>query len=75
MIDQLDMDYSKLQAGSDEKKLIDFYRLAADFDTRNKLGLEPIKPYLEEIKKASTMEELNKILVAYTAKTSAICFI
>ncbi|MDW8752364.1 M13 family metallopeptidase [Streptococcus suis] len=68
MIDQLDMDYSKLQAGSDEKKLIDFYRLAADFDTRNKLGLEPIKPYLEEIKKASTMEELNKILVALYGK-------
>ncbi|MFX3972870.1 hypothetical protein ACJBYT_10620 [Streptococcus suis] len=41
------MDYSKLQAGSDDKKIIYFYRLAVDFDTSNKLGLEPIKPYLE----------------------------
>ncbi|MFX3920604.1 M13 family peptidase, partial [Streptococcus suis] len=68
MIEQMDMDYYKLQAVSDEKKIIDFYRLAADFYTRNKLGLEPIKPNLEELKKASTMEELNNILVALYGK-------
>ena len=68
MIDQLDMDYSKLEAGSDEKKLIDFYRLAADFESRNRLGLEPVKPYLDEIQKATSMADLNKVLISLYGK-------
>ncbi len=68
MIDQLDKDYSKLQADSDEKKLIDFYRLAADFESRNRLGLEPVKPYLDEIQKATSMAELNKVLISLYGK-------
>ena len=68
MIDQLDIDYSKLKEGSDEKKLIDFYRLAADFESRNRLGLEPVKPYLDEIQKATNMAELNQVLISLYGK-------
>ncbi len=68
MIAQLDADYSTLQPDSDEKKLIDFYRLAADFESRNRLGLEPVKPYLEEIQKVTTMAELNKVLLKLYSK-------
>lgn len=68
MIDQLDMDYSNLEAGSDEKKLINFYRLAADFESRNRLGLEPVKPYLDEIQKATSMADLNKVLISLYGK-------
>ena len=68
MIDQLDIDYSKLKEGSDEKKPIDFYRLASDFESRNRLGLEPVKPYLEEIQKATSMAELNKVLISLYGK-------
>ncbi len=51
-----------------KRKLIDFYRLAADFETRNKLGIEPLKPFLDEIQKASTMDEVSKIFVSMYGK-------
>ncbi len=68
MLEQLDADYDSLKAGSDEKKLIDFYRLAKDFEMRNTLGLNPIKPYLDDIKKASSIDELSKLTVAMYGK-------
>ncbi len=68
MVEQLDADYDSLKAGSDEKKLIDFYRLAKDFEMRNTLGLNPIKPYLDDIKKASSIDELSKLTVAMYGK-------
>ncbi|TQE46057.1 M13 family metallopeptidase [Streptococcus suis] len=68
MIDQLDENYQHLKIGSEERKLIDFYRLAADFETRNKLGIEPLKPFLDEIQKASTMDEVSKIFVSMYGK-------
>lgn len=68
MVEQLDADYDSLKAGSDEKKLIDFYRLAKDFEMRNTLGLNPIKPYLDDIKKTSSIDELSKLTVAMYGK-------
>ncbi len=68
MIEQLDQEYDSLSADSDEKKLIDFYRLASDFETRNKAGLEPIKPYLDAVAAASSIDELNKVAVAMYVK-------
>ena len=48
--------------GSREQKMQDLFRSAADMDARNALGAEPLKPYLQRIDAAQTMEELNDVL-------------
>ena len=41
---------------------IELYRLAADYETRNALGAEPIKPYLERIEAFDGMDALRESL-------------
>ncbi len=48
--------------GSREQKIQDLFRSAADMDARNALGAEPLKPYLQRIDSAKTMEEFNDVL-------------
>ena len=47
--------------GTIEQKLSDFYKLALDVDARNKAGIAPVKPLLDEISAASTKEDLQKV--------------
>ena len=47
--------------GTIEQKLSDFYKLALDVDARNKAGIAPVKPLLDEIAAASTKEDLQKV--------------
>lgn len=49
--------------GSLEQKLSDFYKLALDVDSRNKAGIAPVKPLLDRIETAKTVDELRKIQV------------
>lgn len=58
----LDKNYEKLRKGSDEKKLIDFYRMALDFETRNKLGLQPIKKYTDIARAPKNIEEFDEAM-------------
>lgn len=44
-----------------EYKIAALYNSILDFDSRNKNGIEPIKPYLEMIDKAENIEDLVKI--------------
>lgn len=37
---------------------IEFYRLAADFETRDALGVEPLRPYMEKIEALDSLSEL-----------------
>ncbi len=55
----------KFKKGSIEQKLSDFYKLALDVDRRNKEGLSPVKPYLEEIEAAKNVDELKSIQKKY----------
>lgn len=48
--------------GSREQKMQDLFRSAVDMEQRNALGAEPLRPYLERIDSAKTMEEFNHIL-------------
>ena len=41
---------------------IELYRLAADYETRNALGAEPLKPYLERIEALDGMDALRENL-------------
>ena len=58
----------KYAKGTLEQKLSDFYKLALDVDSRNKAGIAPIKPLLDRIEAAKTVDELRKIQLA-TAPT------
>ena len=45
--------------GSMEQKIKEYYESALDFNTRNALGAEPIRKYLEAIENARSMEQLS----------------
>ena len=47
--------------GTIEQKLSDFYKLALDVDARNKAGIAPVKPLLDEIAAATTKADLQKV--------------
>ena len=51
------------KAGTIEQKLSDFYKLALDIDRRNKEGIAPVKPLLDEIAAAKTKAELQNLQV------------
>ncbi len=77
MIAKLQADYSSLAEGSSEKKLVDLYNMAADFETRDRLGMEPIKEYVEEIRAISDMDAFRRVLSKLYAKgvVSSISFL
>ena len=47
--------------GTVEKKLGDFYRLAMDSVRRNKEGVSPVRPLLDEMEEAKTLSDLRAI--------------
>ena len=44
----------------DVTSLQHFYTLLLDWDARNKAGLEPIKPYAEDLMSVSSIEEMTR---------------
>ncbi len=52
------------KAGTNEYKIATLYKQAMDSVTRNKLGVEPVRPYLAEIEKINDKDAL----LAYAAK-------
>lgn len=55
----------KFKQGTTEQKLSDFYKLALNVDARNKAGIAPVRPVINEIEAASTMDELHKLQLKY----------
>ena len=51
--------------GSDGQKIADLYRSFVDFDTRNKLGVEPIQEQLNKIDAIKNLKDLTSYFVAY----------
>lgn len=49
------------QDGTKEQKMADFYSTIVDVQNRNKQGIEPIKPYLNELDSVKTVQELLDI--------------
>ena len=56
---------SKNKKGSVEQKLGDFYRLATDSVRRNKEGIAPVKPLLDEMEQAKSIADLNALRKKY----------
>lgn len=55
----------KYKEGTTERKLSDFYKLAMDQDRRNKEGLAPVKPVLDEMEAAKTIDALHDLQLKY----------
>jgi len=56
-----------LPQGSDGQKIGAFYRLYMDSVSRNKLGYEPILPYLKQVRAIKTREEALKLMAEFDA--------
>ena len=50
-----------------EKKLGDFYKLAMDSVRRNKEGVSPVKPLLNEMENAKTLSDLRALQLKYAS--------
>ena len=60
--------------GTIEQKLSDFYKQALDVDARNKAGIAPVKPLLDEMEAAQNKKELQQIQLKYAAQGYGISF-
>lgn len=54
---------TNFEKGSDGQKIADLYKSYVDFETRNKLGISPIKPYLAKIDAIKDIKGLYKYLL------------
>lgn len=57
----------KYASGTTERKLSDFYKLAMDSARRNREGITPVKPLLNEMEAARTVPDLHKVQLKYAA--------
>ena len=57
-----------LPQGSDGQKIGALYRLYMDSVGRNKMGYEPIMPYLKQVRAIKTREEALKLMADFDAK-------
>lgn len=62
IVDELVAKKEQYTEGTIQQKIINFYMLDSDMDTRNKLGTEPLKPYIDKIEKAQTVAEFVNVL-------------
>lgn len=60
-----DLSKKKYQAGTNERKISDFYKLAMDSVRRNKEGVAPVKPLLDEMEAAATLNALRQVQLKY----------
>ena len=51
------------EKGSKEQKIADFYNNILDTESRNKIGIAPIKPYLADIDAAKNVKELADVQI------------
>ena len=60
-----DLSKKKYQAGTNERKLSDFYKMAMDSARRNQEGIAPVKPMLDEMEAAKTLEAWRQVELKY----------
>lgn len=60
-----ELNKKKFKEGTTERKLSDFYKLAMDAERRNREGIAPVKPLLDEMEAAKTKKALNDIQLRY----------
>ena len=60
-----ELNKKKFADGTTERKLSDFYKLAMDAERRNKEGIAPVKPLLDEMEAARTKADLQAVQLKY----------
>lgn len=60
--------------GTTERKLSDFYRLALDTERRNREGIAPVRPLLDELKQATTLDALHAFQLKYAKRGYGVGF-
>ena len=63
-----DLQKKTYAAGTTERKLADFYKLAMDSVRRNEEGIAPVKPLLDEMEAARTKQDLQKLQLKYAER-------
>ena len=63
MSDDKDLKGIKVLPGSDQEKAVFFYQTIMDTISRNKAGLEPVKPYLAKVDAINNIEDLQKYMI------------
>ena len=63
---------TKAKLGSVEQKLSDFYKLAMDSVRRNKEGVAPVMPLLNEMEAAKTLDDLRAIQLKYASRSYGV---
>nr|WP_232219132.1 M13 family metallopeptidase [Olleya marilimosa] len=63
MSDNKDLENIKVLPGSDQEKAVYFYQTIMDTIGRNKLGIEPVKPYLAKIEAIKNIEDLQAYMI------------
>ena len=69
-INKLIMNYAKkhLEQGTDGQKIGSLYRLYMDTISRNKMGYQPILPYLKQVRELKDRQSLLKLMYDFDAK-------
>ena len=50
--------------GDDAQRVQAYYELWLDWDSRNEAGIEPILPFIDQIKEVDSIEEMNELLLS-----------
>ena len=53
----------EIKPGSDQEKAVQLYQTIMDTVTRNRLGVEPLKPYLTKIEAVTSVGDLEALLI------------
>jgi len=62
----------KYQAGSDQRKALDYFASIVDTASRNKAGIKPVKPYLEKIENLKTKKDVEDFIRQSATNLSSI---
>jgi predicted metalloendopeptidase len=63
MSENKDMEKISVLPGSDQEKAVQLFQTIMDTVSRNKLGIDPLKPYLEKINNIENIEDLQAYLI------------
>ena len=69
-----DLQKKTYKKGTIEQKLSDFYKQALDVESRNKAGIAPVKPVLDEMEAAQDKADLEKLQLKYAAQGYGVSF-
>jgi putative endopeptidase len=64
----------KYKSSTDQGKAISMYKTAMDTVSRNKYGIEPLKPYLKKINAVKNIKDLQKLMMETEARGGGVGF-